>query len=202
MESTQHPTPTMPPRRVPDSHAGTAGNGARGDGAPDPSAYGHDEIDLNVPKPRAASVVVAGVLAVGALAALLVTGMVPRHRDQKELTADAADARNAPVLVNAVLPRRGPTTVEISLPGTMRPWQEVSIFARTTGYLKKYYVDISNNVEAGQLMAEIDAPEVDQELDQSKAALLQTKAAANRAVTDRDLAKVTLDRYTSLKETH
>jgi RND family efflux transporter MFP subunit len=93
-------------------------------------------------------------------------------------------------------------TLTVKMPGTLRPWQEVSIFARTTGYLKKYYVDISNDVTAGQLMAEIDAPEVDQELDQSKAAQLQAQAAVTKATTDRDLAKVTLDRYQSLKETH
>src|SRR5207302_396708 len=159
-------------------------------------------IDLNVPKPRPAWVMAALIAAVVVIVALLATGLIPRHKANQELMADAAEAANAPVMVNVAQPRRAAAALTVKMPGTLRPWQEVSIFARTTGYLKKYYVDISNDVKAGQLMAEIDAPEVDQELDQSKAALLQTKAAANRAVTDRDLAKVTLDRYTSLKETH
>src|SRR5689334_20740186 len=80
-------------------------------------------------------------------------------------------------------------------PGTLRPWQEVSMFARTSGYLKKYYVDISNCVEAGQLLAEIDTPETDQELRQAEANVLQTKAAVAKAVADRDLAKATWERY-------
>src|SRR5205823_2469113 len=96
--------------------------------------------------------------------------LIPRHNRQKELEADAAAALNAPVYVNVAHARRAPESVDIAIPGTLRPWQEVSIFARTTGYLKKYYVDISNNVEAGQLMAVIESPEVDQELGQAQAA--------------------------------
>jgi RND family efflux transporter MFP subunit len=88
--------------------------------------------------------------------------------------------------------------VQITIPGTLRPWQEVSIYARTAGYLKKFYVDISNQVESGQLLAEIDTPEVNQELRQAQAALLQTQAAVTKATADRDLAKVTWGRYQQL----
>src|SRR5258706_13583972 len=131
---------------------------ANGNGAPD-----HDEhIDLNVPKPRAAWVILAAVLAICALVALLLTGWIPRQHNEKELNADADDAANAPVAVNVTRPHRAPTVVKIDLPGTLRPWQEVSIFARTTGYLKKYNVDISNEIEAGKVMAEIDTPEVNE----------------------------------------
>src|SRR5205823_4123950 len=108
---------------------------------------------------------------------------------------------NAPVAVNVIHPRRSPEVANISLPGTLRPWQEVSVFARTTGYLKKFYVDISNPVEPGQLLAEIDSPELDQELGQAQAALLQVKAALNKANTDRDFAKITLSRFQTLKGT-
>src|SRR3954462_6486388 len=107
MESTQHTTPTMPPpRRVPD-HAGAHGNGAS-----DASANGHDEIDINIPKARPGWVVFAGILAVALLAVLLITGLIPRHRDNKELSTEAADAQNAPVLINAITPRRGPATIQ------------------------------------------------------------------------------------------
>src|SRR5439155_974371 len=79
-----------------------------------------------------------------ALAALLLVGLIPRHRQEQELRADAAAAVDAPVPVNVVRPRRSEPVVNLPLPGTLRPWQEVSLFARTNGYLKKYYVDISN----------------------------------------------------------
>ena len=142
--------------------------------------------------------IAAAVAGVGILAALLVIGLVPRHEQTEELNADAAAAENAPVLVNIAKPVRAAETVQITIPGTLRPWQEVSIYARTAGYLKKFYVDISNQVEAGQLLAEIDTPEVNQELRQSQAALLQTKAAVTKATADRDLAKVTWGRYQQL----
>src|SRR5256885_15454840 len=109
----------------------------------------HDEVDLNVPEARPAWVVAAGVLGVLALVALLVTGLVPRHRQAKELAADAAAAMDAAVPVEAAPPKRAPAVLEVAIPGTLRPWQEVSLFARTNGYLKKYYVDISQQVQAG-----------------------------------------------------
>jgi RND family efflux transporter MFP subunit len=171
----------------------------RPDAAGDHAGHGHEDvIDLNVPPPRPWWVIAAAVAGVGILAALLVIGLVPRHEQANELQADAAAAENAPVLVNIAKPVRAAETVQITIPGTLRPWQEVSIYARTAGYLKKFYVDISNQVEAGQLLAEIDTPEVNQELRQSQAALLQTKAAVTKATADRDLAKVTWGRYQQL----
>jgi RND family efflux transporter MFP subunit len=163
--------------------------------------HGHDEIDLNVPHPKPVWIFVAVLIALGALAALLVTGILPRLRDGKELQADADAAANAPVLVTVARPHRAPLQVSVGLPGTLRPWQEVSIFARTTGYLKKYYVDISSDVKAGELMAEIDTPELNEELAQAHAAVLQAKAAVIHAIADRDLAKTTLQRMEALKET-
>ena len=158
----------------------------------------HDEIDLNVPEPRPFWVVIAGVVAIVALAALLLTGLIPRHRQAKELEADAAAAQNAPIQVEAVAPKRAAPVLNVAIPGTLRPWQEVSMFARTSGYLKKYYVDISNSVEAGQLLAEVDTPEIDQELRQAEANVLQTRAAVTKAIADRDLAKATWERYQQL----
>ena len=170
---------------------------AHGDDGPN----GHDQIDLNVPKARSFAVILAAAMAVIVLVALLLTGLIPRRSAEKQLTADAAEAANAPVRVNVAAPRRAPAVVTVSLPGSLRPWQEVSIFARTTGYLKKYYVDISNEVTVGQLMAEIDAPEVNEELAQAKASLLQARAEVIKTTADRDLAKSTLARTLQLKET-
>ena len=164
--------------------------------------HDHDEVDLNVPKPRGMWILLAAVLAVVVLGALLFTGSIPRMHQSRELQVDATAALNAPVSANVKRPHRAPAETKITIPGNLRPWQEVSIFARTTGYLKKYYVDISEDVKAGQLMAEIETPEVDQQLLQAKAALAQTKAATVKAVSDRDLAKITLNRYVSLKESH
>jgi RND family efflux transporter MFP subunit len=172
---------------------------AGGNGHREPSD--HERVDLNVPKPRPIWVVLMGLLGMGALAALLATGWIPRHKNEKELIADAQEAANAPVLVNVATPRRSKAEEEIALPATLRPWQEVSLFARTTGYLRKYYVDISNEVKAGQLMAEIDAPEVDEELAQASAALLQMRASLLKSKADRDLAQSTLKRFQAMRAT-
>src|SRR5206468_2430084 len=107
--------------------------------SPAPTAVeAHDEIEaheieLNVSEPRPLWVVLAGVVGVLVLGALLVTGLIPRHRQAKELEADAAAAADAPVPVEAARPKRAPAVLEIAIPGTLRPWQEVSIFARTSG---------------------------------------------------------------------
>jgi len=178
------------------------GNG-HADGAPGAHAadHGHDdEIDLNVPHPNTAWVLVAAVVVVLVLAALLVVGLVPRHHQQQELTAEAAAAANPRLSVNVVQPKRAPLDVDIPIPGTLRPWQEVSLYARTTGYLRDYYVDISNEVKAGQTVADIDTPEVDQELSQARERLKQIEAALTTATTNRDLAKATWERYRQLRQ--
>ncbi len=166
---------------------------------PLPQASGHDdEIDLNVPEPRPVWVVIAALAGVLILAALLLTGLIPRQQQSKELAETAARARDASVLVDAARPHRAAAESEISMPANLRPWQETSLYARSTGYLKKFVVDISDQVKAGQLMAVIDAPELDQQLLQAQAALLQAKAAVAQQITNRALAQVTYDRYKKL----
>jgi RND family efflux transporter MFP subunit len=166
---------------------------------PPPPQSGHDdEIDLNVPEPRPIWVVIAAIAGVVVLATLLLTGLIPRQQQSKELEEDAAKARDAAILVDAVRPHRGPAESEISMPANLRPWQETSIYARSTGYLKKFVVDISDQVKAGQLMAVIDAPELNQQLLQAQATLLQAKATVAEMVTNKALAQVTYDRFKKL----
>jgi RND family efflux transporter MFP subunit len=179
--------------------ASEPGQGTNGNGSGAHAGAHEDQIDLNVPKPHVVWVLLAGIGAVAILAVLLTIGLLPRQKQTRELDADAVLAAEAPVAVNVVRPKRGTEVMNVILPGNLRPWQEVSLFARTTGYLKKFYVDISEDVAANQLMAEIDTPEVDQQLNQAIAAVNQTNAAVHKAITDRDLAKATYDRYIPLR---
>jgi RND family efflux transporter MFP subunit len=172
--------------------AGHSGNG---------QSAGHDQIDLNVPHPKPAWIGIAGVSAFLIVAALLVIGLLPRWRTGKELAANADAELNAPVPVTVVTAKRADATIDVVLPGTLRPWQEVSIFSRSTGYLKDFFVDISNQVKAGQVMAEISTPEVDQQLRAAQATLVLQKAAAAKAKTDLDFAEMTDKRYESLRGT-
>lgn len=195
MQTTQLPprTPHQPPARERERQGDVVapqpghGNGATG--------HDGDQIDLTTPPAKRGWVVAVAVAAVLVFCLLFVTGLLPRLHTNKELAANAEDAIDAPVPVNVVAPRPSPAVIEVHLPATLRPWQEVSLFARTTGYLKKYYVDISNQVTKGQLMADIDSPEVDAQLRGALATLEQQKAALGKAQTDFNFAKATLNRY-------
>jgi RND family efflux transporter MFP subunit len=199
MGSSQLSPPPLAKRH--DPHGGAPTENGNGNGHADGHAPEHDRVDLDIPHARKGWLIAAVVAAVVIMAIMLAVGLLPRLHQNAELAADAQAAQNAAVPVTAVTPRRSSETLDVRLPGSMRPWQEVSIFARTTGYLKKYYVDISNQVTVGQLMANIDSPEVDQQLRASEASLQQMQAAAAKAKTDLGFAEATWKRYESLKGT-
>jgi RND family efflux transporter MFP subunit len=118
------------------------------------------------------ALVIGGVAVL--LAAGLVGGIVPRVRAQGKLVATAKAVTHQTVSVtNATRISR---TVMLSLPGDVHAYEEAEIHARAAGYLLKWHTDIGTKVTAGQLLAEIDTPELDQELNQARAALAQTKA--------------------------
>ncbi len=83
---------------------------------------------------------------------------------------------------------------ELVLPGTLQAYVESPIYARTNGYLLRWYKDIGSHVRQGELLADIDTPEVDQEL-------MQARAARQQVVAAMDLAKINADRYQSLRKT-
>jgi len=139
------------------------------------------------------------VLAVCALFGLLLVGLFflgrgPHERAAAEIRADASSESQAPT-VYVVNPRPTSATTALVLPCDVRANQETAIFARSNGYLKKLYVDIQDKVTAGQLLAEIDSPEIDAQHKQAEAVLEQTRASVVRALADLALAKSTLARY-------
>ncbi len=83
----------------------------------------------------------------------------------------------------------------------MTAYQQTALYTRTNGYLKEWHFDIGQHVEKGQLMAVIETPEVDAQLEQSKATLEQNKANVVKAQADLDLARVTLQRYVDAQKT-
>jgi RND family efflux transporter MFP subunit len=110
----------------------------------------------------------------------------------RALAVVTQETREGTVPVVAVVSAtRGAPQEEIVLPGTVQAFADASIYARTNGYLKKWYVDIGGRVRAGQLLAEIDTPELDQQLQQTRADLGTAQANAR-------LARTTADRYRDL----
>jgi len=122
-------------------------------------------------------------------AALLLVGVVPRVRARFERERDA-QAR-AEVLPRVAITRAKPAPPsDLSLPGSALPLQQATIYARVNGYLERRLVDIGDAVKAGQLLAVISAPELDQQLAQAQAELARSKA-------DLEYARSTLERYES-----
>jgi RND family efflux transporter MFP subunit len=136
---------------------------------------------------RKAMVWLAVVLVGAAVVAVVL--MVPRLHARKTLAQTTEDLAVANVTV--ARPEEGEPSQEIVLPGNMFAYVDSPIYARTDGYLQKWYFDIGARVRKGQLMAVIESPEVDQELAQAKADL--ATAAANAGY-----AKKQADRYTDL----
>ena len=130
-----------------------------------------------------AAIAVAGAAAYG-------LGRAPAHAlaQDTEKQAPAAAAN----LVTFIPVQRGKSETELTLPASLVGLQEATLYARTNGYLKRWLVDLGDKVEAGQLIAEIETPEVDQELQQAEANLTHAKV-------NLDLARATAQRYKSLR---
>jgi RND family efflux transporter MFP subunit len=120
-------------------------------------------------------------------------GMQAREQQNQKLASATRSLEIQPV--NVIHPERGKSSSDLSLPGTIQAFSQSPIYARVDGYVRTWYVDIGAHVTKGQLLAEIDAPEVDQQLNQARAMLQQAKA--NLA-----LAEVTAPRYQELIKTN
>ncbi len=116
-------------------------------------------------------------------------GIQSRLGVRASLNTSAINSTRIPVAVTH--PSAATTAGDIVLPGNVQAYLETPIYARTNGYLRRWYVDIGGRVKAGQLLAEIETPEVDQELRQAQAAEQQAQA-------NLDLAKSTADRWQNL----
>ncbi len=127
------------------------------------------------------------VLALG-----LAVGLIPRWQARRHLTAQMAESDVLTVAVVSPTPTR--PDVSMPLPAEVTPYFEAPILARASGYLKRWLVDIGERVRAGQLLAEIETPDLDQELLRARAQVLQAQAAL-------DLARITAARWTELLKT-
>ena len=110
---------------------------------------------------------------------LAVVGIIPRVRAKARLQ-DETNALAAPDVLVAK-PQQGKPSEEVVLPGNTFAYMDSPIYARTSGYLKRWYFDIGAHVKKGQLLAEIESPEVDQQLAQAKADLLTAEANSKYA---------------------
>jgi RND family efflux transporter MFP subunit len=133
-------------------------------------------------------VAVLGVIAVGVVAWHLVSAQRAVGALQVQADADAV------LVVATTQPRAESGTLQLVLPGTLQANYDAPIYARTDGYLKRWLVDIGTPVKAGQLLAQIESPEVDQELHQAQADLAAAEA-------NHQIAEVTAERWRKLRAT-
>lgn len=150
-------------------------------------------------------VILVIVLLAAIVAGVGILGYFPRQAREAAATEAAREERDTLPKVVSARVKRAPADVDIVLPGTISALTEASIYARAAGYVKKRYVDMGDRVKEGQLLAEIEAPELDQQVAQAKAAfsqaqqqIAQTKASLLQAQAQRDLAKITSERYSGL----
>jgi RND family efflux transporter MFP subunit len=132
------------------------------------------------------------VLGLILVAGIVYWGIASRNRNSVTLKRETREM--AVPAVSVVQPKRAATAQEIILPANIQAFTEAPIYARTNGYLKRWYADIGARVKAGELLAEIDTPEVDQQLQQARADL-------NTAEANLRLADITNTRFQSLLKT-
>src|SRR5579863_3036918 len=136
---------------------------------------------------RTAILIAAAALAV--VAVVIYSGIHSRAVAESRLTQRTQEAAVPTVAV--VFPKEGAPTQEIVLPGNTQAFSDAPIYARTNGYLKHWYFDIGAHVQKGQLLAEIETPEVDQQL-------LQARADLGTAQANLNIAKITATRWQDL----
>lgn len=115
----------------------------------------------------------------------VVFGVLPRMRNNRELQAEASEEKSREPIVNAVTLKHSSDTTGLILPGQIQPYRQTPLYARTQGFLRRWYVDIGAQVQQGQLLATIDVPELDQDIARAKA--------------DQQLAQSNLDRLQSVQ---
>jgi RND family efflux transporter MFP subunit len=156
------------------------------------------------PPPKRKFRIAGGVIL---LVVLLAIGIIPRVLENREARDVALASTVLLPEVIVVHPRLAAVQTAVSLPGNLQPLYSASVFARTNGYVESRSVDIGSHVKAGQVLAVISAPEVDQQLNQSRAdaleaaaAVEQSKAALKQVQANLGIARITQKRYASLIE--
>jgi RND family efflux transporter MFP subunit len=134
--------------------------------------------------------ILLGCLVAGLIILSVIT-VIDRQKAGTELAKETKE--NSIPTVTVVHPKRTPIEVDIQLPGNIQAFEEAPLYARVNGYLKRWVTDIGSHVKAGDLLAEIETPELDQELNQARAALAQANA-------NLEIARISSERWQTLRK--
>jgi RND family efflux transporter MFP subunit len=159
--------------------------------------------DLGFPLPppsrtsRTGVIVVLAVLVGGAFA----FGWAQRSKAHNRIEPSQGEAREARATrVEVIKPGVAEIDGAMTLPGTVRALEQTKIYARTTGYVRRWLVDLGDKVKAGQLLLELDTPELDAQLSQARAQLAQAQAAVKQVTAQRDYSKSNTQRFETLAD--
>jgi RND family efflux transporter MFP subunit len=162
---------------------------------------GGDDLGFDLPPPASISRSRLLLLAVGAVAVIagaVAVGYLPRRAERAALVEATHATDTSLMRVEVITPKTGSSDRALSLPGSVQPLEETTLYARASGYVRKWHVDIGDKVKEGQVLAELDTPELDQELDQARAQLTQAQATLVQSKANRELSKTNLQRYRQL----
>ena len=156
----------------------------------------HNEVERPAPAPHASASSVRKSLIVAAIVLLVLVfsgaaTLISRHHEQRVLAKETETSAVPTVAVIHATAEKPDD--QIVLPGTLQAFEESPIYARTSGYLVKWYKDIGSRVKEGELLAKIDTPEVDQELSQAR-------AGRQQIIAQLQLAKISAERWENLRK--
>lgn len=162
----------------------------------------HDnDLGFALPEPAKLSpmrAIAIGAAVLAALGGALVFGWLPRHRDATALAADTREHEGSRLRVQTTKPKEGSSDRSVSLPGSVQALEETVLYPRASGYVRKWYFDIGDRVKENEVLAEIDTPELDQQLIASRAQLAQAEAGLVQAKANNEFAHQDLRRYEEL----
>src|SRR5450432_4129993 len=157
--------------------------------------------------PSAGTLVTIGCMLIALTVAGFFLGYLPRHRREEVLAAESKGTSLSLPAVNVTKVTRSDKESELVLPGNIQAVTEAPVLARASGYVKKRYVDIGDRVKAGDTLADIEAPEIQQQILQASAAVEQANAASQQAQaslqqgeSNENLAHITYDRFKKLSD--
>ncbi|MET0386301.1 MAG: efflux RND transporter periplasmic adaptor subunit [Polyangiales bacterium] len=167
-----------------------------------PAHTAPDDLGFELPEPARPGSVRLGVgigIALVVLAAGFCIGYLPRLQQGAALAHAAHGTAEALTSLDVVQPKISESTRPVQLTATLQPLEETVLYSRANGYVAQWRVDIGEQVKAGQLMAVIETPELDQQLDQARAEQLRREAALGQARAQNEYAHTSLGRYERLR---
>jgi membrane fusion protein, multidrug efflux system len=161
-----------------------------------------NDLGFALPQPMRLSVprAVTIVLLLSAIAgAAFFARWVPQSRAKLALAAEVNSRKDRLLRVQVVRPKLTASTKALVLPGSVQPLQEIIVYPRASGYVRKWYFDIGDRVKAGDELTAIDTPEIDQQLKQARAQLAQAQASLLQAKANSVYSKLDLKRLERLE---